>query len=104
MRLEPPIPRTHAPPRKEQRKLTNLAELTLAAFVEEAEEAGAVEEATLEAYAVEHELDDEELGALRTELETRGVDVVKPADDEPGRPVVTETVVQTTDSLTLFMN
>jgi RNA polymerase primary sigma factor len=78
--------------------------MTLPAFLEEAEEAGLVDEATLDAYALEHELDDEELGALRAELETRGVDVVRTPDDEPARPATADPTVATTDSLSLFMN
>jgi RNA polymerase primary sigma factor len=83
-------------------ELTNLAELDFRSFVDEAEEAGVVEEATLEAFALEHELEDEELGDLRAELEVRGVDVVRPIDDELDlRP---SEAPMTTDSLTLFMN
>jgi RNA polymerase primary sigma factor len=83
-------------------ELTNLAELDFRTFVEEAEEAGVVDEATLEAFALEHELEDEELGDLRAELEVRGVDVVRPTDEElDHRP---SEAPMTTDSLTLFMN
>ena len=73
------------------------------AFLEEAEDAGVVEETTLEAYGVEHELDEDELGAVRAELETRGVELVRNPDDERARPVA-DPVVATTDSLSLFMN
>jgi RNA polymerase primary sigma factor len=83
-------------------ELTNLAELDFRIFVDEAEEAGVVDEATLEAFALEHELEDEELGDLRAELEVRGVDVVRPTDEELDlRP---SEAPMTTDSLTLFMN
>ncbi len=83
-------------------ELTNLAELDFRTFVDEAEEAGVVDEASLEAFALEHELEDEELGDLRAELEVRGVDVVRPGDDELDlRP---SEAPMTTDSLTLFMN
>ncbi len=83
-------------------ELTNLAELDFRTFVDEAEEAGVVDEATLEAFALEHELEEEELGDLRAELEVRGVDVVRPTDDELDlRP---SEAPMTTDSLTLFMN
>jgi RNA polymerase primary sigma factor len=83
-------------------ELTNLAELDFRTFVDEAEEAGVVDEATLEAFALEHELEDDELGDLRAELEVRGVDVVRPTDDELDlRP---SEAPMTTDSLTLFMN
>jgi RNA polymerase primary sigma factor len=83
-------------------QLTNLAEHDFHAFVDEAEDAGFLDEATLEAFALEHELEDEELDALRAELETRGVDVVRAPDEEldlsPSEAPVT------TDSVTLFMN
>ena len=44
-------------------------------FVDTAEERGVVDAATLESVAAEHDLDDEELTALRAELETRGVEI-----------------------------
>jgi RNA polymerase primary sigma factor len=83
-------------------ELTNIAEREFHAFVDEAEEAGLVEEATLEVFAHEHELEDEEVGALRAELETRGVEIVGARDEEPG--LVAAEAPSTTDSLTLFMN
>ena len=80
----------------------NIAERELNVFVDEAEEAGVVDEALLEAFAVEHELEDEDLEALRAELETRGVEIARPREDELDlRP--SEAPVST-DSLTLFMN
>jgi RNA polymerase primary sigma factor len=83
-------------------ELTNLAELNFHAFLDEAEEAGVVEAATLEAFALEHELEEEEREALRAELETRGVEVVRPLEDELDlRPAE---LPGSTDSLTLFMN
>jgi RNA polymerase primary sigma factor len=68
------------------------------AFVDDAEDRGAVDESALEAFAVEHELDDDELTALRAELDAREVEVVAPAPDEP------HVAPASTDSLTLFMN
>jgi RNA polymerase primary sigma factor len=86
-------------------ELTNLAELTAHDFLEEAEEAGVVDEAVLEAFAVEHELEEDELAELRAELESRGVEVLHAPDAEPGRPVVLDhSGPMSTDSLTLFMN
>jgi RNA polymerase primary sigma factor len=83
-------------------ELTNLAELNFHAFIDEVEEAGVVEEATLEAFALEHELEDEEREALHAELETRGVEITRPHDDELDlRP---SELPGSTDSLTLFMN
>jgi RNA polymerase primary sigma factor len=84
-------------------ELTNLAELTPREFLDEAEEHGTVEEAVLEAYGTEHELEDEELHALRAELETRGVDIVPTREEVEERPVAVA-VPGSTDSLTLFMN
>jgi RNA polymerase primary sigma factor len=76
--------------------------------MDEAEELGLVEEPVLEAYALEHEIDDEELAALKAELEERGVEIV-PATEESTTPVSTaaptaEYIPGTTDGLTLFMN
>ncbi|MFL5918888.1 MAG: RNA polymerase sigma factor RpoD/SigA [Gaiellaceae bacterium] len=82
--------------------MTKLAELEPRAFVEEAEELGELEEEILEAYAHEHELEEEELSALRAELEERGVDLIAAPRAEPAPPA--ETVSGATDSLTLFMN
>src|SRR6266508_2172031 len=84
--------------------LTNLAELEPRSFVHEAEELGVVEEATLEAFALANEIEDEELAALRAELEENGVEIV-PAEDEPSPRVAQAAQISgTTDSLTLFMN
>ena len=52
----------------------------------------------MEAFAVEHELDDDELSALRAELDVRAVDLVTAVTDEP------HVAPASTDSLTLFMN
>jgi hypothetical protein len=68
------------------------------AFLDDAEERGAIDESALEAFAVEHELDDEELSALRAELDVRAVDLVTAVTDEP------HVAPASTDSLTLFMN
>ena len=68
------------------------------AFIDDAEDRGAIDESALEAFAVEHDLEDDELTALRAELDAREVDVVTPALDEP------HFAPASTDSLTLFMN
>src|SRR5205823_71200 len=68
------------------------------AFLDDAEERGAIDESALEAFAVDHELDDDELSALRAELDTRAVDLVTAVTDEP------HVAPASTDSLTLFMN
>jgi RNA polymerase primary sigma factor len=70
------------------------------AFLGSAEERGAIEETVLETFAAEHDLDEDELSALRVELEAREVDVVAPAREvHEGH-----TLSGTTDALTLFMN
>ena len=71
----------------------------LTTFIDTAEERGVVGIADLESVAAEHDLDDEELTALRAELETRGVEITpaeRDAEHTGSLPV--------TDSLTLFMN
>src|SRR3954471_4039036 len=72
-------------------------------LLDDAEERGTIEESALEALVVEHELEDEDLTALRAELASREVAIVTPEAD---RPEVEETFVLpgSTDSLTLFMN
>src|SRR5919198_2629669 len=68
-------------------------------FLEEAEERGVIDESALDALAAEHELEDDELTALRAELEAREIDVFSPEPDEAAH-----VAPASTDSLTLFMN
>ena len=77
-----------------------------AAFLDEAEEQGAVSDGTLEALAIEHDLDEDELAALRAELESRGVHVQEePVSDESELDLSFDpSVAGVPDSLTLFMN
>ncbi len=76
----------------------------LIAFLDHAEEDGFVAEATLEALALEHDLDADDLDRLRAELEARDVRV-DDADDEPELDLSYEpTAGGVPDSLTLFMN
>ena len=70
--------------------------------MDEAEELGVVDEALLEAFALEHELEDDEVEALRVELEVRGVEISRPREDE--LDLTPSAAPMTTDSLTLFMN
>ncbi|HEU5279465.1 MAG TPA: sigma-70 family RNA polymerase sigma factor [Gaiellaceae bacterium] len=89
--------------------MTNLAELDFQSFLHEAEELGSVEEATLEAFAVANELEDEDLIELRAEFEGKGIEIVQHEDetdaDAPASRVRTAAEISgTTDSLTLFMN
>ena len=69
-------------------------------FLAEAEERGTIEESALEAFATEHDLEDEELAALRAELEAREVDVVQPVRAQ----VTVQEAPASTDPLTLFMH
>src|SRR5919197_1761041 len=78
-------------------------EVPIQAVLDEAEERGTIEETVLEALALEHELEDDELAALRAELEEREVEILAPVaparvEREP------EPVVGSTDAMTLLMN
>jgi len=77
-------------------------------FLEEAEERGQIDQSALEAFAVEHDLEDDDLGALRAELEARDVEIVTDdgADAVETREETYEASapVGTADALTLFMN
>ena len=68
-------------------------------FLDDAEERGAIDESSIDALAVEHDLDDDVVVALREELENRAVDVVT-----PDLGVQPHSAPMSTDSLTLFMN
>jgi RNA polymerase primary sigma factor len=83
------------------RNLTNIVETRLSAFFEEVEERGVVTEDELEAAAVEHDLDADELAEVRAELEALSVEIVE--RPEAAEPAPAETS-GSTDSLTLFMN
>jgi RNA polymerase primary sigma factor len=69
-------------------------------FLTEAEERGTIDESALEAFAVERDLEDEELAALRAELEAREVDVVAPAPTN----IELNEAPASTDPLTVFMH
>jgi RNA polymerase primary sigma factor len=79
----------------------------LTAFVDHADENGVVDVVELDSVAAELDLDDDELAALRRELESRGVEI---AFEERGigvdvrEPRAESPPAGTTDSLTLFMN
>src|SRR5919201_2886286 len=77
------------------------------AFLAETEERGTTDEGALEALALEHDLDEDELAAVRAELEAREVEIVEP-DEEEEEAVAVEVVGPelsgATDGLTLFMN
>jgi RNA polymerase primary sigma factor len=82
------------------RSLTNIVETPVSAFIEEAEERGATTEDELEALAVEHDLEAEELVQIRAELDARAVEI----EERPPRDPVTAEAAASTDALTLFMN
>jgi RNA polymerase primary sigma factor len=85
-----------------ERKLSTIEfDAPVQTLLEEAEERGAIEEALLEALALEHELEEDELAAVRAELEAREVEILAPV--EPARPEH-QPVTGTTDALTLLMN
>jgi RNA polymerase primary sigma factor len=91
-------------------ELTNIVETTLRAFLEEAEERGTTTEDELEAVALEHDLDAEQLAELRLDLEARAVEI-EAREETPAAGATTRRralddfdAAGTTDSLTLFMN
>jgi RNA polymerase primary sigma factor len=69
-------------------------------FLADAEERGTIEDSALEAFAAEHDLEDDELAALRAELESREVDVAVPTATR----IEVHEVSGSTDPMTLFMN
>jgi RNA polymerase primary sigma factor len=75
-------------------------------FIDEAEDRGSVDEGALEALALEHELDEDEVVALRAELEARDVEVAAAAAEADAAAESAEHPSYTgaTDALTLFMN
>jgi RNA polymerase primary sigma factor len=79
-------------------------------LIEGAEERGFVEPAELEAFALEHDLGEEEVEQLSRELETIGLEVGKPAEEAEAAPAATATatydagpVSGAADSLQLFL-
>jgi RNA polymerase primary sigma factor len=80
-----------------------LATRDLTVFIEDAEERGTVAEAALDALAFQHDLDEEELAAVRAELDAREVEVTT-EQPEPRAVEAGPTELLTTDSLTMFMN
>jgi RNA polymerase primary sigma factor len=75
------------------------------AFLAEIEERGSTDEGALEAFALEHDLDEDELAAVRAELEARDVEIVEPdAEEAVAVQTASHEVSGATDGLTLFMN
>jgi RNA polymerase primary sigma factor len=78
------------------------------AFVEAAEERGHVGPTELEAFALEHDLDDADVEQLTRELEAIGLEVGEPRSEEDAKPVEQKTpnpdvIVGSADSLQLFL-
>jgi RNA polymerase primary sigma factor len=84
------------------KKLSNVLELAVPAFLEEAEENASIEETALEAFALEHDLDEEELAEVRAELEAREVEIVAAPVPEP--IAAHATAPNPSDALSLFMH
>ena len=83
-------------------ELSTILEAPFNAFLDDAEDRGHLDESALEAFAVEHDLEDDDLGALRAELEARDVEILAPATPEPTYEA--DAPAGTADALTLFMN
>jgi RNA polymerase primary sigma factor len=83
---------------------TTIFEGPIEAFLAECEDRGSAETSAIEAVALEHDFDDDELAALRAELEAREVEIVEPepeaAQIEPARVELSGSI----DALTLFMH
>ncbi len=86
----------------------NVFTADLGAFLDAAEDDGFVTESALEALAAEHELEEDEVAALRAELEARAVRIEDvPSDDDGERELDLSfdvTADGVPDSLTLFMS
>jgi len=80
------------------KELTVFVDLPVPEFLDEIEDRGTIEESALEAFALEHDLGEEEVAAIRAELEERGVEIIVPeVRHAPGDAHVA------TDSLSLLM-
>ena len=79
--------------------MTTILEEPIQAFLGEVEERGTIEESALDAFAAEHDLDEDKVAALRAELEAREIDVAVPVRE----PVEGHEVSASTDALSLFM-
>ena len=92
-------------PRKGTATLNTHLETPFRVFVDEVEDRGAITEDALEAFALEHDLDPDELGELRADLESRDVEIQAPtAERDQTRTAPAEQQAASTDSVTLFMN
>ena len=94
-------------PRKGTAILNTHVETPIRVFVEEVEDRGAITEDELEAFALEHDLDSDELGELRADLESRDVEIQAPRperEQQRSTPADQRETSGSTDSVTLFMN
>jgi RNA polymerase primary sigma factor len=98
-------------PQLTQQQISELLETEGArSLVEAAEERGHVEPTELEAFALEHDLDDADVEQLTRELEAIGLEVNDPRSEEDAKPAQPEpktpnpdVVVGSADSLQLFL-
>ena len=74
-----------SPPKELKNLSTTTFPTPVQTFIEEAEERGVIDESALEALALEHDLDEDELTTLRAELDSREVDVFVPRDARRSR-------------------
>src|SRR5439155_20424534 len=91
-----------------QQQITELLETEGArSLVEAAEERGHVEPTELEAFALEHDLEDADIEQLTRELEAIGLEVGEPRSEEAAQPEKPapdpDAVVGSADSLQLFL-
>jgi RNA polymerase primary sigma factor len=86
------------------KKLSNVLELEVPAFLDEAEENASIEETAIEAFALEHDLDEEELAEVRAELEAREVEIVAPPAPETAVAHAPAPAPSPSDALSLFMH
>jgi RNA polymerase primary sigma factor len=91
--------------------VNSLFDTHIEVFLDKADERGVVGESELETLAFEHDLDDEDLSALRAELALREIEITPvgeaPDEDAPDAEATAArqpAQVVATDSLTLFMN
>jgi RNA polymerase primary sigma factor len=86
------------------KKLSNVLSNDLTPFLDGAEDDGFVTEAAIEALAIERDLDEDEVTALRADLEARGVRIDEDADEPELDLSVDTSASGVPESLTLFMN
>jgi RNA polymerase primary sigma factor len=88
--------------RKDVKELNQYVDLPLTELLDELEERGSIEESALEALAAEHDLGEDDVAALRAELDARDVEVLVPETQEVQHAAADDSHL-TTDSLSLLM-